>query len=240
MKILITGGCGFVGAHLGVHLRERGHSVVAMDNLVRRGSEMNLPRLRHHGIEFLHGDVRNPEDLANLPTDIDLVCEASAQPSVVAGYANPVFDLSNNAFGLINVLEFVRQRRCAMIYWSSNRVYSVDKLNAPPRRETPTRLVWDKEKCKELAGHQPIPGFDADHGFSEDFSVDGAHRSIYGLSKLMADLACQEYANAFGLRVVINRLGVICGEGQFGIFLAGEIRHQLAQTRRCCDARRPR
>ena len=58
MKVLITGGCGFLGSTLALHLRENGHDVVAMDNLVRRGSESNIERLQHHGVAFFHGDVR--------------------------------------------------------------------------------------------------------------------------------------------------------------------------------------
>jgi len=216
LKILITGGCGFVGAQLAVHFQQRGHRVIAADNLVRRGSELNLPRFKRHGIEFFHVDVRNAEDLASLPAGVDLIFDASAQPSVVTGYANPIFDITNNALGLIHVLEFARHRDCPLIFWSSNRVYSADKTNAPPRRTTATRLVWDKEKYLSQYASKLIPGFDPDHGVSEEFTLDGNERSIYGLSKLMADLACQEYAGAFGVKTVINRFGVISGEGQFG------------------------
>ena len=216
MRILVTGGCGFIGAQLALHLQARGHRVVAMDNLVRRGSEMNLARFKHHGVEFVHGDVRSREDFLGLPRNIDLICDASAQPSVVTGYENPIFDITNNAFGLINVLEFARQRGCPVVFWSSNRVYSADKINAFPRKETPTRWAWNKEAFRAQSANHRIIGFDPDFGFSEEFSIDGGQRSIYGLSKIMADLACQEYANAFGVKTVINRFGVIAGEGQFG------------------------
>ncbi len=216
MQILVTGGCGFIGAQLAVHLKSRGHRVVAMDNLVRRGSEMNLPRFKRHGIEFVHGDVRSREDFVSLPRGIELICDASAQPSVVTGYDNPIFDITNNALGLINALEFARQRGCPVIFWSSNRVYSADRINAVPRREEATRWVWSKEAFRSQSANHRVPGFDPDFGFSEEFSVDGGQRSIYGLSKVMADLACQEYAGAFGVKTVINRFGVIAGEGQFG------------------------
>jgi len=214
MRILVTGGCGFIGAQLALHLKAKGHHVVAMDNLVRRGSELNLVRFKRHGVEFVHGDVRSREDFVGLPRDMDLICDTSAQPSVVTGYENPLFDITNNALGLVNALEFARQRGCPVIFWSSNRVYSADRINAFPRRETPTRLVWNKEALQS-ANHGTV-GFDPDHGFSEAFSIDGGQRSIYGLSKVMADLACQEYAQAFGVKTVINRFGVISGEGQFG------------------------
>ena len=216
MHVLVTGGCGFIGSHVAIHLREKGHKVSVADNLVRRGSEKNLPVLDRHGIAFFHGDVRNPEDLANLPSEIELVCDCSAQPSVVTGYANPLFDISNNGLGAIHILEYVRARRVPLIFWSSNRVYGADHLNALPRRETPTRFEYDADAWKRLPAEQLPRGFDPVHGVSEHFSIDGGQRSIYGLSKLIADAACQEYAQAYDLPIIVNRFGVISGIGQFG------------------------
>lgn len=216
MHILVTGGCGFIGSHVALHLRAGGHKVSVMDNLVRRGAEMNLASLEHHGVLFFHGDVRNPEDLSNLPANIELVCDTSAQPSVVAGYANPLFDITNNGLGAIHILEYARARRLPLIFWSSNRVYGADRLNALPRHESKTRYDYDAEAWSKLPVSQRPVGFHPDHGVSEEFSIDGGRRSIYGLSKLIADAACQEYAQAFDLPVVVNRFGVISGVGQFG------------------------
>ena len=216
MKILITGGCGFLGSQLALYLCERGHDVVAMDNLVRRGSESNIGRLQEHGVTFVHGDVRCFEDFAGLPSGIELICDASAQPSVVSGYTNPMFDLTNNTFGVIHVLEFAREHRCPLIFCSTNRIYSSDRINALPRRESATRLEWDSAAWKSLPVENRPPGFDPEFGISEEFSLDGAGRSIYGVSKLMADVVCQEYADAFDIPVIVNRLGVISGAGQFG------------------------
>ena len=216
MRILITGSCGFVGSQLAIHLRERGHEVVAMDNLARRGSESNIERLQKYGVAFVHGDVRNAEDFGNLPGQIEFICDASAQPSVVTGYANPVYDISTNALGVVRVLEFARARRCPLIFWSTSRVYSAERINALPRREGATRLEWDSAAWHRLAAEARPDGFDPEHGISEEFSVEGGGRSLYGASKLMADVACQEYAHAFDLPLVINRFGVIAGSGQFG------------------------
>lgn len=216
MRILITGGAGFIGAQLAFHLKSRGHHVIVMDNLVRRGSEFNLLRFRHQGIPFIHGDVRNMEDFTSVPKAIDLICETSAQPSSVTGYGNPVFDITNNTLGLIHVLEFARQNGCALIFWSTNKAYGGGRTNMFPRREEATRWVWDKEAIRSQFGNSLPPGFNPDYGFSEDFSIDGGQHSIYGLSKIMADLACQEYASAFGVKTVINRFSCVAGEGQFG------------------------
>ncbi|HTQ84657.1 MAG TPA: NAD-dependent epimerase/dehydratase family protein [Candidatus Solibacter sp.] len=215
MRILITGGSGFVGAQLAFYFGRRRHKVTVMDNLVRRGSELNLPLFQREGVAFVHGDVRNREDFMNLESTFDVVVDVSAQPSLIYGYANPVFDLTNNTFGLVNALEFARSRGCPVIFFSTNRVYSADRINALPRREEATRFSWDAAAWAQAAGARPA-GFDPAHGVSEDFSVDGGQHSIYGLSKIMADLACQEYADAFGVPIVINRCGVLSGEGQFG------------------------
>jgi CDP-paratose 2-epimerase len=216
LHVLITGGCGFIGSHVALHLREAGHKISVMDNLVRRGSERNIPVLSHHGISFFHGDVRNPEDLDNLPAGIELICDTSAQPSVVTGYANPLFDITNNGLGAIHILEYARPRKIPLIFWSSNRVYGADRLNALPRRETPTRFEYDPEAWNRLPVEQRPAGFHPLHGVSEDFSIEGGQRSIYGLSKLIADAACQEYAQAYDLPIVVNRFGVLSGAGQFG------------------------
>ena len=216
MYVLVTGGCGFIGSHVALHLREKGHKVIVLDNLVRRGSEKNIVSLEHHGIAFFHGDVRNPEDLANLPSGIELVCDTSAQPSVVTGYRNPLFDITNNGLGAIHILEYARSRRLPVIFWSSNRVYGADRLNALPHREGPTRFEYDSDAWNRLSVAQRPAGFHPIHGVSEEFSVDGGQRSIYGLSKLIADAACQEYAQAFDMPIVVNRFGVISGPGQFG------------------------
>src|SRR5215471_234642 len=86
LRVLITGGAGFVGSSVGLLLAERrGADVIAVDNLRRRGSELALPRLRAGGVGFVHGDIRSPEDFEDLPA-ADLVIDCSAEASVHAGY----------------------------------------------------------------------------------------------------------------------------------------------------------
>ncbi|MCP3955324.1 MAG: NAD-dependent epimerase/dehydratase family protein [Desulfobacterales bacterium] len=213
--IVITGGAGFVGSNLAYYLADRGHRIVVMDNLVRRGSERNLPSLRDRGITFQHGDIRCREDFDSLPANADVLIECSAQPNVVDGFANPRFDIQNNLHGTLECLEFCRRIGAGMIYFSSNRVYSASRLNALPHAEGQTRFDY------QAGDGNPVAGFDVDHGISHNFTMDGGHRSIYGVSKAAADLLCQEWASAFDLKVVINRLGVIAGEGQFGMQAQG-------------------
>ena len=214
-RILITGGAGFVGFNLAIFLREHGYNVSVMDNLVRRGSEMNIPRLREKKIDFFHGDIRCREDFNQLPDELDLIIECSAQPSVVSGYDNPRFDISNNFLGTVECLEFCQKKKAGMIFMSSNRIYSANKLNSLPIKETDTRFDYDEDIKID------INGFDARYGISRDFSVDGGHKSIYGVSKAAADLLCQEWATAFDLPIIVNRCGVISGEGQFGMVHQG-------------------
>lgn len=212
MKILITGGAGFVGANLAVWFAERGHRVTVLDNLVRRGSELNLGRLKDYGVQFIHGDVRNAEDLLAVPQDIDAICETCAQPSAIDGYANPMFDINNNTIGLLNVLELARRTGAGLVFWSTNKVYAGEHINAFPLVERETRWEWD---AAAMPSELP-PGFDPHWGFSAEFTVDGHDHSIYGLSKIMADLACQEWHDAFGVRTIVNRFSCLAGEGQFG------------------------
>ncbi|MBI4963557.1 MAG: NAD-dependent epimerase/dehydratase family protein [Desulfomonile tiedjei] len=217
MRIIITGGAGFVGFNLTRDLAEAGHQVTVFDNLVRRGSEMNVPKLLKLGIRFIHGDIRRVEDFAELPADADCLIECSAQPSVVSGYANPLYDFTTNVAGVINCLEFCRTRGIGMIFLSSSRVYPADKVNSLTVVERATRWDWDAHVSSESLPR----GFDPLNGISAQFDMDGATKTIYGASKAAADFFCQEYSDAFNLPVIINRCGVIAGEGQFGVVHQG-------------------
>src|ERR1022692_4373930 len=101
MKILLTGGAGFVGSSLCIKLKEKypNYTIVAFGNLKRRGSELNLAAFQEMGIEFIHGDIRNSEDLVSAST-FDVLIEASAEPSVMAGLnSDPNYVINNNLYG---------------------------------------------------------------------------------------------------------------------------------------------
>src|SRR5258708_6676349 len=85
--ILITGGAGFVGSNLAISIKRKypGYTVLCFDNLKRRGSELNLSRLKLHKIEFIHGDIREKADFEQIQVPVDAVIEAAAEPSVLAG-----------------------------------------------------------------------------------------------------------------------------------------------------------
>lgn len=212
MQILITGGAGFVGANLSFYFKEKGHQIIAFDNLARRGSETNLPEFKKRGIEFIHGDIRNKEDFFHIKADVVLEC--SAQPSVLNGYINPVYDITNNLYGVFNVLEYARLSSSAVCMWSTNKVYCGSQINSIPFVEKETRYEWVNDAWD-------IPGVDTNFGISENFSVDGGDHSIYGMTKIQADLACQEYYDAFGVKTVCNRFSCLSGPQQWGISAQG-------------------
>lgn len=207
--ILVTGGAGFVGSNLALWLRRRYPSaeVIAADNLKRKGSETNLPRLRAGGVEFLHCDIRNKEDLRLDQRGIDLILECSAEPSVLAGYGEaPDYLLNTNLLGTINCLELARRTGAHLLFLSTSRVYPIANLNALALRETPTRFT--------LAPEQAIPGV-SERGIGERFPLEGP-RSLYGATKLCSELLIQEYGAMYGLRYIINRCGVLTGPWQMG------------------------
>jgi CDP-paratose 2-epimerase len=207
-RILVTGGAGFVGSALALHFRREfpGARITAFDNLRRRGSELNLARLARAGVEFLHGDVRSPQDLAAAPAP-QLIVEASAEPSAQAGYGgSPGYLIETNLSGCFHCLELARRSGADFLFLSTSRVYPVRRLNELAFREDATRFT--------LLDGQAAPGASA-AGVSEDFPLEGA-RSLYGMTKLAAELMIAEYAGAYGLRCAVNRCGVIAGPGQMG------------------------
>ena len=207
-RILITGGAGFVGSSLSLSLSQRypDWQIIALDNLRRRGSELNLSRLKQAGIRFIHGDVRNAEDLDPIVLQPDLILECSAEPSVLAGYNSPRYVLSTNLVGTINCLELARQTQADFLFLSTSRVYPIPYLNALKFKETETRF--------ELIEQQSLAGASS-HGISEDFPLDEV-RSLYGSTKLASELLIAEYADAYGIRTLINRCGVLTGPWQMG------------------------
>jgi CDP-paratose 2-epimerase len=208
MRILVTGGAGFVGSSLALLLkRDRSDvAVCAFDNLKRRGSELAVARLREHGVEFLHGDVRSPDDLADAGA-FDLLLECSAEPSVHAGYqGSPAYVLQTNLVGTINCLEAARRHGSDVIFLSTSRVYPIAGLRALPLERRGQRL--------DIPAGASGPGWSA-QGITRDFPLGGA-RSMYGASKLASELIIEEYRTMYGVRTIVDRCGVISGPWQMG------------------------
>ncbi|RED44189.1 NAD-dependent epimerase/dehydratase family protein [Aestuariispira insulae] len=207
-RILITGGAGFVGSNLSLHLKAEnpGNEVIALDNLKRRGSELNLSRLAAGGVVFQHGDVRTTEDLAAVGA-VDLLIECSAEPSVHAGQDGSLgYLINSNLIGAINCFDHARAHGSDVIFLSSSRVYPI-----PVLRDLP--LVHEGGRLDIPAGHAGTGWSCA--GISTDCPLLG-HRSLYGATKLSAELLLEEYRQSFGLRTIINRFGVLAGPWQMG------------------------
>jgi CDP-paratose 2-epimerase len=221
--ILITGGAGFVGSNLAISLARRhpDREIVALDNLHRPGSELNPPRLEQAGVRFVRGDVREPGDLAQFGT-VSALLECSAEPSALSGLdGDTAFVFETNLVGAYNCLELARRQGSFLLFLSTSRVYPVEPLN---------QLSYEEgERRFELAAEQAIPGASA-AGISEDFPLAGA-RTLYGTTKLAAEMLIEEYREMFGLPAAVDRCGVIAGPWQMGKVDQGVFAHWLLSHR---------
>lgn len=219
--IFITGGCGFIGSNMAVLLKTKypSYKIICLDNLKRRGSELNIARLQEHDIQFIHGDIRNREDL-NILEAIDFIIDAAAEPSVMAGVGMPPqYVINTNLTGTINTLDVAVAKRAKVLFLSTSRVYPLSYLQQLKFTETETRFF--------LSAQQELPGV-TENGISEKFPLDKA-RSIYGATKLASELMIEEYREFYEIDYVINRCGVVAGPYQMGKVDQGIISLWLAR-----------
>lgn len=208
MKILITGGCGFLGSNLAASALEKGAELVVFDNLSRLGSPQNLEWLRQMGMfTHVHGDIRNTNDVTRTIREFrpDAVFHVAGQVAMTTSIANPRLDFEINAMGSLNVLEAVRDHapEAAVIYSSSNKVYG--DLEYIDYHETETRYIDP--------GHP--------QGLDERTPLD--FQSPYGCSKGAADQYMQDFARVYGLKTLVFRHSSMYGSRQFGTFDQGWI-----------------
>ncbi len=218
---LITGGAGFVGSNIAIRLKNRHQddTVIALDNLRRRGSELNLPRLRNHGVQFIHGDIRNREDLDSVGP-VTCIIECSAESSVLASHQGSAgYVLNTNLFGTINCLDLARCYGADFIFLSSSRIYPIEAINSLNFRETHSR--YDIVEQQELTGV-------SEKGISETFPLQGT-RSLYGATKLCSEFIIQEYINMYNIKGVINRCGLLTGPWQMGKIEQGVVAMWVAR-----------
>ncbi|MBA2561665.1 MAG: GDP-mannose 4,6-dehydratase [Chitinophagaceae bacterium] len=207
-SVLITGGAGFIGSNLAIKLKKKysGYEIIVFDNLKRRGSELNLPRLKKHEIVFLHGDIRCKEDFEQIGP-VNSIIDASAEPSVLTGIEKDAEYLINtNLYGTINCLYFAQRHKADFIFLSTSRVYPIKLLNNVAFVETDNRFKYIEA--------QIIKGV-SENGVSEKFPLEGS-RSLYGATKLAAEILIKEYNELLNIKAVINRCGVIAGPWQMG------------------------
>lgn len=210
MKLLITGGAGMVGSHAAEYYAKKGDEVIVLDNLLRsklfnydkESVEYNWNYLKKYkNINLIKGDVRNREDVKKVLADgVDAVIHAAGQPGVGYSVENPEEDFNINAYGTLNVLECVKEitPKAAVIFCSTNKVYgeNVDKIE-----------LEEKEKRYDYKQIEGIP---------EDFGIDLAGHTPYGVSKYTADMYVQEYGHIYGMKTAAFRLSCTYGIRQFG------------------------
>jgi CDP-paratose 2-epimerase len=214
MRILITGICGFAGSVIARGLLEHlvDVRITGLDSLIRKGSETNLEPLRSLGIDVRVGDIRNEDDLGDLPP-ADWVIDCAANPSVLAGVDGKTSAkelLDHNLIGTINLLEYCRNHRAGFLLLSTSRVYSIAPLAGLPVE------VIDNAYRPALVNDAPdrSPSLSS-CGLTEQFPTEPPV-SLYGSSKKCSELLALEYGMTFDFPVRINRCGVLAGAGQFG------------------------
>lgn len=208
MKLLITGGCGFLGSNLASDALARGDELIVFDNLYRSGSRDNLAWLQSQGeFRFEHGDIRNQNDITRLikETRPEAIFHLAGQVAMTTSIANPRMDFEVNAIGTYNLLEAVRLNapEAAVIYSSTNKVYG--DLEQYTYREAETRY-----ECVEKP-----------NGFDEATPLE--FHSPYGCSKGAADQYMLDYARIFGLKTVVFRHSSMYGGRQFATYDQGWI-----------------
>jgi CDP-paratose 2-epimerase len=220
--ILITGSAGLIGSEATRHFHGLGWDVVGVDNDMRQvffGAEAStqwmsdrlssdLPGYRHHSLDIRDAAAMDAlvRDIAN---DLKLVIHTAAQPSHDWAAKEPHTDFSVNAVGTLNILEAVRQHApdAVVLFTSTNKVYG----------DTPNRLpLLELEKRYELpTDHEYF------RGIPVEMTIDHSTHSLFGVSKVAADLLVQEYGRYFGMRTVTFRGGCLTGPGHSGTELHG-------------------
>ena len=206
MKLLITGGCGFLGSNLASDALARGDELMVFDNLYRNGSRENLTWLQTQGkFIFEHGDIRNQNDITRVIQAFkpNAIFHLAGQVAMTTSIANPRMDFEVNVMGTHNLLEAVRQYtpNATVVYSSTNKVYG--DLEQYTYLETESRY-----QCVE----HPT-------GINEQTQL--SFHSPYGCSKGAADQYMLDYARIFGLKTVVFRHSSMYGGRQFATYDQG-------------------
>ncbi len=232
---IVTGAAGLIGSETVTALCRRGVDVAGIDNDMRQyffGPEastmptrdrlLQLPNYRHHSI-----DIRDQQALARVfgeyGRDITLVVHTAAQPSHDWAARDPLLDFDVNASSTLRLLECVRGHcpDAPFVFTSTNKVYG-DTPNRLPLNELETR--WEIDPSHRYA-----------QGIDESMSVDDCLHSLFGVSKLAADVLVQEYGRYFGMQTAIFRCGCLTGPQHSGAELHGF----LAYLMKCVCTGRP-
>jgi CDP-paratose 2-epimerase len=219
MRVLVTGSSGLIGSEVVCYFAARGHHVFGIDNNLRADffgpegdTRWNQARLQEQFPAFCHVeiDIRDRAAVLARMADIvpQLVVHAAAQPSHDLAASRPFDDFDVNAVGTLNLLEASRlfAPETAFVQMSTNKVYG-DAPNEIRLRELPTR--WDFDDPAFL------------DGISEDLRLDRSKHSLFGASKVAADIMVQEYGRYFGMKTCCLRGGCLTGPCHSGVELHG-------------------
>lgn len=218
-RLLVTGSSGLIGSEVCVHFASLGWKIHGVDNNQRAvffgesgDTRWNQQRLQTNlkGFEHHELDIRNREGVLDLLKKLqpDAIVHTAAQPSHDRAAAIPFDDFDTNAAGTLNLLEATRQAcpESPFVHMSTNKVYG-DRPNAIKLKELETR--WDYDD----------PAYA--HGIPETFSIDQSKHSLFGASKVAADVMVQEYGRYFGLPTCCLRGGCLTGPNHSGVELHG-------------------
>lgn len=203
MKVIITGGAGFIGSNAASRYLRRGDEVIVLDDLSRAGASHNLDWLKRQGhLTFLKVDVRDSRKVSRAfeaHRDAGLVLHLASQVAVAMSVVDPRTDFEVNALGTLNVLEAARLAgvTAPLIYSSTNKVYGGMEDVAVEERDG--RYAYE----------------DLPEGIPEKRSLD--FHTPYGCSKGAADQYVRDYARVYGLRTVVFRQSCVYGDRQFGV-----------------------
>ena len=196
MKILITGGCGFVGTNLALFLHSKGLKINCLDNLSRKGSIYNLNLLKERKIKNFKIDISNYKKVQKLPR-YDFIIDCCAEAAVEVSKKDIDRVINTNFLGTLNILKKVKKDKSRIIFLSSSRVYPIKDINSLINK----KIIKSKIQINKT--------------FNEKDNVLGA-KTLYGFSKLSSEMLIEEFSYAFDLKFIINRCGVISGPLQFG------------------------
>jgi CDP-paratose 2-epimerase len=218
-SVLVTGSSGLIGSEAVEHFDGQGHSVIGVDNNMRReffgvagDTSWNLERLKRSTKKFCHYDLdirdRAGIDAIFQQNSFDLIIHCAAQPSHDKAKDIPLIDFEVNALGTLNLLEATRQHcpDAVFILMSTNKVYG-DAPNEKPLAELATRYEFADEADFE--------------GIDETCRIDRTMHSIFGASKVAADVMTQEYGRYFGMKTGVFRGGCLTGPSHSAVELHG-------------------
>ena len=198
MKILITGGCGFVGSNIAIYLKKnlKKVKIYSLDNLSRKGSSINKKRLSKNKIKNFNFNIENFKKVKLLPR-FDLIIDCCAEPAIEASKYDADRVFNTNLLGTFNILKKCLKDKANIIFLSSSRVYSIQKLRDLVKKTNLSKPLRIKYKI------------------NENFVTSSAS-SLYGFTKLASEKLIKEMFYKTNLKFIINRFGVIAGPWQFG------------------------